>query len=370
MTATLTAPIRMPVPIDAPAGFDAAGFDAAGFARELDDIRSDVLASLGADDADYIRRMIQMQRRLDLAGRATLMAGIFPPAWVAGTAMLGVAKILENMEIGHNVMHGQFDWMRDPEIHSTSWEWDNVCPSSQWKHTHNHMHHQWTNVRGMDRDIGYGILRVDEQQRWHPIHLAQPAIFVLLAAFFEYGVGFHDAESDLQSDEKVTLSRIAPKLRETFTKIRSQVLKDYVAFPALALPLGLSSVAASITGAAAANLMRNLWSFSVIFCGHFPDDVTYFDRDVVENETSGHWYRRQIMGSANFTGGAVMNVMSGNLNHQIEHHLFPDLPANRYVEIAPKVREICARYDVPYNTGSFPRQFGSVIRKIVRLALP
>jgi fatty acid desaturase len=58
------------------------------------------------------------------AQRGVLLFSLFPPAWLLGTAGLSVAKILENMEIGHNVLHGQWDWMRDPKIHSTTWEWD------------------------------------------------------------------------------------------------------------------------------------------------------------------------------------------------------------------------------------------------------
>jgi Fatty acid desaturase len=62
--------------------------------------------------------------------------------------------------------------------------------------------------------------------------------------------------------------------------------------------------------------------------------------------------------------------MTGNLSHQIEHHLFPDLPGHRYGELAAEVREICARYGVPYTTGPLYRQFGSVVKKIIRLSLP
>ena len=87
-----------------------------------------------------------------------------------------VAKIIENMEIGHNVMHGQWDWMRDPKIHSTTWEWDNASPSEQWKHSHNELHHTYTNVIGKDNDLGYGIMRVDEDQRWVPLYLAPAAV--------------------------------------------------------------------------------------------------------------------------------------------------------------------------------------------------
>jgi len=337
-------------------------------AEELDAIRDRVLDSLGQDDADYLRGILRLQRSLELGGRAALWVGVFPPAWLAGTAMLSISKILENMEIGHNVMHGQWDWMRDEQIHSTTWEWDNVCPSRQWRHTHNHMHHQWTNVAGLDHDVGYGILRIDESQRWHPAHVGQPLYFVILALLFEYGVGLHDVSSSRA--DGASIAELRPKLLETLAKIREQVLKDYVAFPLLSAPFGLAGVVASATGGLVANLVRNVWSFSVIFCGHFPEGVELFERDDIVDETRGAWYRRQILGSANFDGGAVMNLLSGNLDHQIEHHLFPDLPSNRYAEIAPQVREVCERHGLDYHSGSMREQFTSVIRKVLRFSLP
>src|SRR5689334_25393496 len=73
---------------------------------ELDAIRQDILESRGASDAAYIRRMIKTQRSLELGSRVVLLASIFPPAWLLGTAGLSIAKILENMEVGHNILHG------------------------------------------------------------------------------------------------------------------------------------------------------------------------------------------------------------------------------------------------------------------------
>jgi linoleoyl-CoA desaturase len=96
---------------------------------ELDAIRAEVVDSLGEADARYIHRVIAAQRALEVGGRAVLLFSKFPPAWIAGTAALSVAKILDNMEIGHNVLHGQWDWMRDPKIHSTTWEWDHAPTS-------------------------------------------------------------------------------------------------------------------------------------------------------------------------------------------------------------------------------------------------
>ena len=46
------------------------------------------------------------------------------------------------------------------------------------------------------------------------------------------------------------------------------------------------------------------------------------------------------------------------------------MPSTRYGEIAPKVREICARYELPYNTGPLHKQLAMVQRSILRLAFP
>ena len=162
--------------------------------KELDTIRQEIRDSLGEDDAKYIRTVIDVQRKLELGSRAVLLVSMFPPAWVVGTVGLSVAKILENMEIGHNILHGQWDWMRDPKIHSTTWEWDMASPAEQWKHSHNELHHTYTNVIGKDNDLGYGIMRVDEDQTWHPLYLAQPLWNFINACFFEYGIAAYDLE--------------------------------------------------------------------------------------------------------------------------------------------------------------------------------
>src|ERR1700756_4421461 len=122
--------------------------------RELDAIRQQVLDTRGERDARYIRTVIKSQRSLEAGSRIILLFSLFPPAWLVGTAGLSLAKILENMEIGHNVMHGQWDWMRDPEIHSSAWEWDNVSCAESWKDSHNFQHHMFANVVGKEPDLG------------------------------------------------------------------------------------------------------------------------------------------------------------------------------------------------------------------------
>lgn len=333
---------------------------------EFDSIRRDIEASRGERDARYVTSVIRLQRSLEMVGRATLFASLFPPAWLAGTAMLGAAKIIENMELGHNVLHGQWDWMNEPEIHSSSWEWDIAGLSEHWKQTHNHIHHKYTNVLGMDDDVGYDLLRVTRDQRWTPLSVGNPVYNLVLQLFFEYGVALQHLELGKVVTGDVDREEFARTLREVLGKVGRQVLKDYVVYPALTGPAFLTTFTANLT----ANTIRNVWTNTVIFCGHFPDGAEKFTKEDLETETRGQWYLRQMLGSANFEAGPVMEFMSGNLCYQIEHHLFPDLPSNRLREISVRVKALAQKYDLPYTTGSLSGQYFQSWRTIAKLALP
>ena len=333
---------------------------------ELDAIREQVLASRGERDAAYIRTVIDAQRQLELGSRAILLFSLFPPAWVAGTVGLSLSKIIENMEIGHNVMHGQWDWMRDPTIHSTTWEWDNASPSDMWKHSHNELHHTYTNVRGKDNDLGYGIMRVSEDQPWVPLYLVQPISNAINACIFQYGIAFYDLQIGKFLKGRVDRDDFFRRGKKVLAKIRRHATRDYLLHPLLSGPSAPATLTANLT----ANLVRNIWTHSVIMCGHFPEGVQTFEKTSIEGETRGQWYLRQMLGSANISGSPAMHFMTGNLSYQIEHHLFPDLPSNRYQEIAPKVQEIFTRYGLTYTTGPLPKQVASAWKKIIRLSLP
>jgi fatty acid desaturase len=391
--------------------------------REFDAIHDEVFDDLGERDAKYIRSMIEMHRRLALMGRAALVPSRFWPAWIFGTASLSAAKILENMEIGHNVMHGQWDWMNNPEIHSSSWDWDTASTKEAWKHSHNYVHHTYTNIRGKDKDLGYEIMRIDPHQKWNPVYLLQPIYNVALMALFEWGVAVHDLDFEaIRSGEK-SKQQVRKELKGIAGKARTQIVKDYIAFPALSglimgaiaaagqagrqrkgrmarVPAGVrkrlparlrsrlpqSSPARAVADSfaaefgrsyrstlwadVAANVVRNFWSNAIIFCGHFPDQTYTFSQEEAENESKGAWYVRQLVGAANIDGSPLFHVAAGNLSFQVEHHLYPDMPSTRYAEIAPKVRDVCKRYGLPYNTGPFSKQWGSVQRTILRLAFP
>jgi len=339
--------------------------DVEALGRELDAIRSDIEESLGERDAAYIRRTIRFQRTLDVSARLIIACTRSRAGWLLGTTSLALAKSIENMEIGHNVGHGQWDWMNDPEIHSSTWEWDMVGLSSQWRYSHNYRHHVFSNIVGVDDDLGFGVMRMTRDQAWKPQHLLQPLRNLLLASIFEWGIGLHGVHSER---DRLAPDRAAvADARGAFgRKVARQSLKDYALFPALSLSRWRRTLTANVT----ANLLRNLWAYVVIFCGHFPDGAEKFTADVLDNESMDEWYLRQMLGAANFRAGRVLAFVSGNLCYQIEHHLFPDLPSNRLPQIARRVEALCDKYDVPYTTGSLVRQYLQVLRTIHTLAFP
>jgi linoleoyl-CoA desaturase len=345
--------------------------DLQAFGDELDAIRARVTADIGERDAKYIRRIVASVRWCGVAGRALLFLGAFVhavliPAWIAGVVFLSLSKILENMELGHNVMHGQYDWMNDPKLNGHTYEWDIVATGENWRKTHNFQHHTYTNVRGMDDDIGYGLLRIFPEQRWRPFYLMQPFIAMVFMVLFQWGVAIQELRVGRWFAGKKSTAQMRKDFSPVGRKMGRQLLKDYVVFPLLAGPFFLPV----LLGNMLANGIRSVWTFVIIFCGHFTADAEVFPKESIRNESRGHWYLRQLRGSSNIAGGKLINVLSGNLSHQIEHHFYPDLPANRYATIAVEVKDVCARYGQHYNTGSLPRQFGQVIWRIWRHALP
>ncbi|HTK67338.1 MAG TPA: acyl-CoA desaturase [Pseudonocardia sp.] len=378
--------------------------------REFAAIHEEVYADLGERDRRYITGVIRAHRQLGTAGRALLAGSRSKPMWLLGTSALAVAKILENMELGHNILHGQWDWMNDPYIHSSTWDWDTASTAEAWKHSHNYVHHTFTNIRGKDKDLGYEIMRIDPNQPWHPAYLLQPLYNLLLMGLFEWGVAVHDLDIEAIRQRRKPWKDVWHDLKGISGKARDQIVKDYVGWPAVSAAAaaaiealrtrpdaGGSRRRAGVRGAVrqavaervagvpsaardgfvatfwadiVANLIRNVWTHSIIFCGHFPDQTYTFSPEEVENETSGGWYARQLVGAANITGSPLFHIMSGNLGYQVEHHLYPDMPSSRYSEIAPRVRDICERYRLPYNTGPLSQQLGMVHRTILRLAFP
>jgi len=343
---------------------------------ELDALRADIEARIGQEDINHIESMVLVKDRLELAGRLLIHFSLDPVSWSLGVMSLSLSHILENMEIGHNVIHGQYDFMDHPTLNSRDYEWDIVGTAKNWKRAHNFHHHAYTNIIGKDTDYGFGLFRFSKEVEWNPAHLLQPFIIPLSGLVFEYSIALYDLElpryflpKSMQAEasrERMPLNELKTELLEFMHKSNKLVFKEFIALPLLAGPLA----AKVALGNAAARTIRNVWAFAVIYCGHLPEGNYTFTEAEAEAETKGQWYMRQILGSGNFSGGIWTHILSGHLSHQIEHHLYPDLPAWRYRELGPKVQAICTRYGIPYHIDTLPNQLKTVAINTVKYAVP
>ena len=338
------------------------------FGQQVERIRREIMDSIGEQDAQYIYKIRNFVRYSEIASRGLLMfGGWMPPVWLLGTGLLGLSKIVENMELGHNVMHGQFDWLNDPSLNGAAYDWDTMSTGDDWKYTHNYIHHTYTNIVGKDHDVGYGLLRISDLQKWEPRFLLNLPLTLQLMLFFEWYVGLQNLHLE---DAIIYKSKTWAQVWQDSAKFRQkasrQIAKDYLFFPLIAGP----NAVAVLSGNVVANLLRNVWASAVIFNGHFTEDTETFEQDNTEHETRAEWYLRQIRGSSNFTGTSALHILSGNLSHQIEHHLFPDMPANRYAEAAVQIRALCGEYGIHYNEASFFKQSLSVWLRVAQYSLP
>lgn len=341
-------------------------------AAELDQLLLQQKASLGIVDALYLEKLVFRQRSCALSGRLMMLLCWFSGWWLLPSVLLlALAKILDNMEIGHNVLHGQYDFLRHPTLNSQQFEWDIACDAKSWQRTHNFEHHTYTNILGQDRDYGYGLLRLSADLRWRLQNSWQLLTYLALSTLFQWGIAYHELAAQRvffgrkKSDRHSQVSDQQLK-QAFFSKARRQLIKDYLVYPLLCWPVAVQV----LVGNVAANLLRNWWTSTVIFCGHFTAQAQVFHPHECVDESRGHWFYRQILGSSNFTGPRWFHILTGHLSCQIEHHLFPDLPAWRYPALSRQVQQIAEKYGITYNTGCFAAQYLTVLQRIWRYSRP
>jgi fatty acid desaturase len=347
--------------------------DPSSLQRDLDDLRARTLAQLGPEDEQHIKNVRGVANTLQIVGRTLIHFSLEPFSFGVGAVSLGLYKILENMEIGHNVSHGQYDFLNDPSLDSKTYEWDIVGTSKTWKRAHNVTHHVYTNVLGKDDDFGYLFFRLSEQVPWKPHHLVQPFATLGVGLFFDHMVSYYHARpSEYLTAERGTPARRAQRkeMARDWLAIAKKTArhygKEFVFFPLLAGPFAPKVALGNLL----AEAVRNLWSYAVIHCGHLTPQTSVFDEGALAHETRAEYYARQILGSANIEAGPLLAILTGHLSHQIEHHLFPDIPGWRYREMAPEVRRIAEKHGLPYHTGTLLEQYGSVVKAMFEYALP
>jgi NADPH-dependent stearoyl-CoA 9-desaturase len=342
----------------------------AAFGREIDALRREIEPLLGEEDAQHIRSIGKLSQRLEWLGRGLIHFSFEPVSWGLGTAALWAHKSLELMEIGHMALHGAYDGLPDTErFQSEHFHWKAPIDEASWKVGHNVRHHQYTNIEGRDPDLNFGQLRLSPRVPYQAAHVLQPVTNVFSWFGFATAINLHVTgllqvylnQPASEAPGEGARGTVADAHRTFLSKWARYYGREYLLFPLLAGPFFGKVLLANWLS----DVGRDLYAGAIIYCGHvgardFPSDT--------EPATRAHWYVMQVEAARDVEQPRWLSILSGGLDLQIEHHLFPRFPPNRLRQVAPRVREICREYGVEHHSDSWPRSLRAVFGELRRLA--
>jgi fatty acid desaturase len=317
-------------------------------------------ADLGDKDVKHIKSIRMISRIFEAIGRFLVM--ILPgPFALIGVPFIFLHRNIEAIEIGHNVLHGQYDSFPSiPQFHSRKFKWKSPIDEDSWRQEHNAMHHVHTNVFEMDPDLNHGFLRTNTKTPYNIWHRFQVPIYLLVVypiILYRFngqnlGDNEHFRETNFPEGNKgyaiipnsADLTK-AEKKKRHFRAVFRVVFKEYMLFPVISLFLGYGFFKVFLANLLA-DVMNNYWIAFTIQATHLTEPLQ--PENAIDHK--GKWYVSQLDSSINFKGSRMQSILWGHLNYQVEHHLFPDIPAHRYPEIADEVEAVCKKYDLPYKT--------------------
>lgn len=326
------------------------------FAAEIRAIGAEAAGRIGV--ADYLH-----MRAIGVSGRLAFATGVFVCAfeWVVVAALLFTYALLVRWLLMHHVGHGGYNRVvgvptqYQSSNYAEGWrryiDWFDWIQPKAWKHEHNKLHHFYTG-EDQDPDLVEANLTWLAESRWPlPVKLAMLAFFAATWKFTYYSARTLSCLPELGAVDFRNFLDLRGKAQRIMwlELFLPYVAVNFVALPLvleLAMPgLGWTFLAARVI----AELLHNVHMFIVIVPNHAGDDMCRFSEVGKEQRTAAHFYLRQVITSANYSGGKEwLDLGQMYLNYQIEHHLFPALSMLQYRRIQPQVRAACERHGVPY----------------------
>lgn len=347
------------------------------FGQAIDVIRERAEALVGPDDLARVRKLDRLSRTLEAIGRVLIHLSFEPLAFSVGVVALWLHKQLQATEIGHTALHGAYDALAGAgRFHSTRFRWDLPIDEESWRAGHNIRHHQYTNIAGRDPDIHFGHVRLTEHTPWSRRNRGQLALTLLLL-FPNFGLfmgGHFSGLIDVYfGNGRGGFDFIGARNKKTIVEAHKKALRkyipyyayNYVLFPSLAGPFWWKV----LLGNWLAETMRDVYSAATIYCGHVGDETATYPEGT-RAHGRGSWYAMQVEATNNFEVPHLLSILCGGLDRQIEHHLFPRLPPERLRQVAPAVRDTCAKFGVRYRSASWRRTLARALRRVDALAAP
>ncbi|MGB5377591.1 fatty acid desaturase family protein [Muriicola sp.] len=267
------------------------------------------------------------------------------------TITMGVGMAGVGMNVMHDGNHGSYStkkWVNKLMGSSIYILAGNVY---NWQVQHNVLHHTYTNIHNHDEDLEAGrILRFSKHAKWHKFHKFQHYYSVFLYGLLTFNWAI---TTDFQQMYRYT------KRKLSYGKFPNPFLNWSVLLGTKAIYISIWFVLPMIV------LSISWWKIllgffimhyvagvilSVVFqLAHIVDEA---DTPLPEKDGSmkNTWAIHQLFTTVNFgTKNRIVNWFTGGLNHQVEHHIFPNISHIHYTKISKIVKETAKEFNLPYN---------------------
>lgn len=333
------------------------------FIEELDHISKTCINKVTIEDYLHFKKMESWGLVCSILGYLT--------AWITPNPLSAYLISQGNFArwslVLHPISHGCFDRSNFiPEYYKSHKfakgyrrfiDWFDWILADNWDIEHNQLHHYHLGTSKDPDLVGRNseFLRLEKC----PIFLRY-ILAIILASIWKpfYYATNTIAESKFKKGQLKT-NQISLKNWSVFTSEGRQLwfyclipytLYRFVFLPILFFPLGKTAVASVFFNSLIAEVFTNWHSFIMIAPNHTGDDIPTF---TTPSSSRSEFFLRQILGSVNFTTGHdLIDFLCGGLNHQIEHHIWPDATLSQLQKARPKLKNLCLKFGVPYIEGS------------------
>jgi fatty acid desaturase len=348
-----------------PVAFTLSEQDVENFTQELMALRRAANERMNLDDFKHLKKIERWGKLCTAAGYST--AWIMPNP--VSAFLMSQGNVTRWTTIAHHVVHKGYDKIEGvPERYTSTGfakglrrflDWNDWILPQAWANEHNKLHHynlgeaadpdqvelnlEWLRDSNLPMPVRYAIVGLFAIS-WKPVYYAPNTLKHLRST--KNNVLGEERQSAALSQLELW-NPLNPFARDLWLKcLLPYIMVKFVLIPLLFIPLGPTAVISVWINTLLAEIIANLHSFLVIVPNHVGDDILLFEESA---NTKSEFFLRQITGSANFkTGGDVNDFLHGWLNYQIEHHLWPDLPASQYQILQPQVKALCQKYGIPY----------------------
>ena len=277
-------------------------------------------------------------------------------------AIMGFWMAMVTVNIGHDAIHGAYSskkWVNNMLSHTFNF---NGASAYMWKKMHNTAHHTYTNVDGFDEDIEpIPIIRISPQKKLMKIHRFQH-----IYAIFFYGLAtiswvfIKDYVKFFKNEVGNFAGKAHPK-QEYFYLFFYKII-NYTIFLVLPIVLLPQPWGHTVLGFLLMHYIAGV-SLGIIFMLAHVVEETHFLMPDHKNQLQHSWAVHQLYTTANFASKSwLASFLTGGLNTQVEHHLFPNVCSIHYRKLAGIVEETARQYNHPYYELSFPGALRSHVR--------